>query len=109
MSQKPGHTGRAEGGSGEAARADTRVEAVTAGRGNERSGTQAQQSLMELAVERQNCLAALKRVKANKGSPGIDGMTVGALSAYLKANWVGIRDRDAVDPDGTGPEPAPAS
>ena len=47
---------------------------------------------MELAVERQNCLAALKRVKANKGSPGIDGMTVGELPAYLKASWLGIRE-----------------
>jgi group II intron reverse transcriptase/maturase len=46
---------------------------------------------MELVVERQNCLAALKRVKENKGSPGIDGMTVGELPAYLKANWVSIR------------------
>lgn len=47
---------------------------------------------MELVVERQNCLSALKRVKANKGSPGIDGMTVGELSAYLKANWLSIRE-----------------
>lgn len=93
MSQKPGHTGRASGYSGEAAKAGARVEAATAGRGNERSGTpEEQRGLMELAVERQNCLAALKRVKANKGSPGIDGMTVGELPAYLKANWLGIRE-----------------
>lgn len=47
---------------------------------------------MELAVERQNCLTALKRVKANKGSPGIDGMTVGELPAYLAAHWLSIRE-----------------
>lgn len=47
---------------------------------------------MELAVERRNCLAALKRVKANKGSPGIDGMTVEELPAHLKANWLRIRE-----------------
>lgn len=47
---------------------------------------------MELAVERRNCLAALKRVKANKGSPGIDGMTVEELPAHLKANWLHIRE-----------------
>ena len=65
MSQKPGHTGRASGGSGEAAKAGARVKAATAGRGNERSGThEEQRGLMELAVERQNCLAALMRVKA---------------------------------------------
>jgi group II intron reverse transcriptase/maturase len=69
------------------------VEALTAERGTERSGAQEeQQSLMELAVERRNCLAALKRVKANKGSPGIDGMTVEELPAHLKANWLHIRE-----------------
>jgi RNA-directed DNA polymerase len=89
MPQKPGKLGRADGGSGEAARATARVEATTAGRGSERSGTG---GLMELVVERQNLVAALERVKANKGSPGIDGMTVGELPAFLKANWLRIRE-----------------
>lgn len=31
-------------------------------------------------------------MKDNKGSPGIDGMTVGELPAYLKANWLRIRE-----------------
>jgi retron-type reverse transcriptase len=47
---------------------------------------------MGLVVDRRNCLAALKRVKQNKGSPGIDGMTVGELPAHLKANWLSIRE-----------------
>ena len=42
---------------------------------------------MELVCERQNLRAALKRVRKNKGSPGIDGMTVGELPDYLKAKW----------------------
>ncbi len=37
--------------------------------------------LRERVVERSNLIAALKRVKSNKGSPGVDGMTVGDLSA----------------------------
>ena len=93
MPQMSGQLGRADGRSGEAARTDARVEAGTAGWGNERLGTQEEQhDLMELVVDRRNCLAALKRVKDNKGSPGIDGMTVGELPAHLKANWLSIRE-----------------
>ena len=39
---------------------------------------------MEEVCERENCKQALQRVKANKGSPGVDGMTVEELSEYLK-------------------------
>jgi Group II intron, maturase-specific domain len=43
---------------------------------------------MEEVCERENCWQAYKRVKANKGSPGIDGMKVGELSGYLKQHWL---------------------
>jgi group II intron reverse transcriptase/maturase len=46
---------------------------------------------MEQVAERTNALAALKRVKQNRGGPGVDGMTVGELSAYLVTHWEGIR------------------
>jgi len=46
---------------------------------------------MEAIVERDNLREALARVKRNKGAPGIDGMTVEALSAYLKEHWPTIR------------------
>jgi RNA-directed DNA polymerase len=36
--------------------------------------------LMEQVVERENLIRAWKRVRANKGSPGIDGMTVDDLT-----------------------------
>jgi len=45
----------------------------------------------EQVFERKNLLAALKRVKENKGAPGIDGMTVDELPEYLKAHWLDIR------------------
>jgi len=48
--------------------------------------------LMDEIVERENLREALKRVKANKGSPGIDGMTVKELPEYLKENWPTMRE-----------------
>jgi len=39
---------------------------------------------MEEVGEWENCKQALQRVKANKGSPGVDGMTVDELPDYLK-------------------------
>jgi RNA-directed DNA polymerase len=44
-------------------------------------------SLMEVVCERENLKHALRRVKANKGSPGVDGMTVEQLPDYLRAHW----------------------
>jgi RNA-directed DNA polymerase len=43
--------------------------------------------LMEEVLEAENLKKALKRVKANKGSPGIDGMTVEQLPEYLRQHW----------------------
>lgn len=43
--------------------------------------------LLEEVLERENLRAALKRVKSNKGAPGIDGMTVNELPKFLKQNW----------------------
>jgi RNA-directed DNA polymerase len=48
--------------------------------------------LMARVVERTNLARALKRVRQNRGSPGIDGMTVDELPAYLRAHWPGIRE-----------------
>jgi RNA-directed DNA polymerase len=47
--------------------------------------------LMEEVCERGNLQRALKRVKANKGAPGVDGMTVQALRAHLREHWPAIR------------------
>lgn len=48
---------------------------------------------MERVIHRSNLQIALKRVKSNKGSPGIDGMTVGELSAHLREHWKEIREQ----------------
>jgi group II intron reverse transcriptase/maturase len=73
---------------GEAPTGQRSGEAPTATNGDERPGND---HLMELVVERSNVVKALKRVKQNKGSPGIDGMTVDELPAHLNANWGVIR------------------
>ena len=49
--------------------------------------------LMEEICERENLKQALQRVKANKGSAGVDGMTVGGITAYLKQHWPAIREQ----------------
>jgi group II intron reverse transcriptase/maturase len=46
---------------------------------------------MERIVERENVRQALKRVKQNKGSPGIDRMAVEDLPAHLNENWNELR------------------
>jgi RNA-directed DNA polymerase len=51
------------------------------------------EQLMEEVCERENCWQAYKRVKANKGSPGVDGMTVEDLPEYLKQHWPAIREQ----------------
>jgi len=51
------------------------------------------EQVMEEVCGRENCLRALKRVKPNKGSPGIDGLTVGELPGYLKQHWPAIREQ----------------
>src|SRR5580704_6973478 len=51
------------------------------------------EQLMEEVCERENCWQAYKRVKANKGSPGIDGRKVGELSGYLKQHWPSLGEQ----------------
>src|SRR5215471_251592 len=49
--------------------------------------------LMEEVCEQENLKEALRQVKANKGSAGIDGMTVGGITDYLRQHWPAIREQ----------------
>src|SRR5271169_720651 len=49
--------------------------------------------LMEEVCERENLKKALRQVKGNKGSAGVDGITINQLTDYLKQHWPGIREQ----------------
>src|ERR1700747_2032219 len=49
--------------------------------------------LMEEVCELENCKQAIQRVKANKGGPGVDGMTVDELPDYLKQHELEIGEQ----------------
>jgi len=51
------------------------------------------EQLMEEICQAENCKQALARVKSNKGSPGIDGMTVEKLPDYLKQHWPKVKEQ----------------
>jgi RNA-directed DNA polymerase len=48
---------------------------------------------MEAVCRRENLWKALKQVQSNKGSAGVDGMTVRQLPGYLVKHWPGLREQ----------------
>lgn len=94
-SSEPSHDGQLElplEGRGEAPRAERSDEAGSAMHGNGRLGDDALQ-LMERVVEGKNLRQAVQRVQRNKGSAGVDGLTVEALRDYLREHWSVIREQ----------------
>ena len=63
-----------------------------AGERNTAESTQTE-TLLSSVLARENLQRALKRVRQNQGAPGIDGMTVDELPAYLKHRWPEIREQ----------------
>ena len=48
--------------------------------------------LLERILSRENMLYAWQRVKANKGAPGIDNMSIQKFPDFARDNWNGIRE-----------------
>ncbi len=81
-SVRPGASG--EGGTGSAANEEWQTSTALT---RERALTG---DLMERVCERENLNRAYKRVKANKGAAGVDGMTVEELYGWLKEHKKGL-------------------
>src|SRR5205809_7336070 len=73
----------------EAGREETESSGATSGTENPASTNR----LMEEVCERENLRAALRQVKGNKGSPGVDGMSVIGIQDYLKQHGPAIREQ----------------
>jgi RNA-directed DNA polymerase len=90
MHQKLEQPRRVEPEGGEAAFESASDEAALARHGQTDCGVN---DLFEQALTRENVGRAWKRVKANKGSAGVDGRTVQDTAEYLKLAWPDIRQR----------------
>ena len=87
MAEKPKDSRKAAGGTREGPGRERQASAV----GTEEPRPKAE-GLLEEVLRRENLKEALKRVRSNRGAPGIDGMTVEALTPYLKENWTRTRE-----------------
>ncbi|HJX73053.1 MAG TPA: reverse transcriptase domain-containing protein, partial [Candidatus Deferrimicrobiaceae bacterium] len=84
---KPKDSRKAAGGTREGPGRERQASAV----GTEEPRPKAE-GLLEEVLRRENLMEALKRVRSNRGAPGVDGMTVEALTPYLKEHWPRIRE-----------------
>ena len=69
---------------------DGGIESTAAGLGMESQANT--DALIEEVCEKENLKEALKRVKANAGAAGVDGMTVKQLPEYLRENWSRMKE-----------------
>lgn len=51
------------------------------------------ENMMENVLNRDNLIKAYKRVKANSGAPGVDGMSVEDFAEHAKQHWFAIAEK----------------
>ncbi len=88
LPQMSAPTERAGAARGEAACDPVSEETNGPRHGNERTGS----ALLQAALTRENLQAAFKRVRANKGAAGVDGLDIDQTSRHLVAAWPAIRE-----------------
>jgi RNA-directed DNA polymerase len=89
MRQMPAQAGRMAVGRGEAASDAISDEAWCPRRATGNTGS----ALLQAALRRENLLQAFKRVRANKGAAGVDGLDIDQSARYLATAWLGIREQ----------------
>ena len=86
--QKPARAGRAGDAHGEAGREPVSDEAADPRRDPEDTRS----ALLQAALTRENLRQAWKRVKANKGAAGVDGLGIDQTARHLVTAWPRLRD-----------------
>jgi RNA-directed DNA polymerase len=79
-----------QGGNGESVGDLERAEFIHGTKRETNSRKERYRMIQEL-LSRENLLSALKRVEANKGSHGVDGMSVKSLREHILQNWQQLR------------------
>jgi RNA-directed DNA polymerase len=87
MRQMPARAGRAGVARGEAVSQPASDEAE----GPRNGATDTGSALLQAALTRDNLQRALKRVRANKGAAGVDGLDIDQTVEHLVTAWPGIR------------------
>ena len=87
--QMSAQAGRTVAARGEAAREAVSDEAYGSRQETKSTGS----ALLHAALTRENLQRALKRVRANKGAPGVDGLDIDQTARHLVTAWPAIREQ----------------